>query len=99
MLDRYFESSKIKVSLHFDGFPKEAIKTGNLKIIYSGKRIADSLIKEEIDNSIKDVLANTSFIGGKTVEEFERKFAELLSAGHCIGVGNGTDALQISLKV
>ena len=51
MLDRYFAGSKVKVSLHFDGYPKDAIRTSNLKIIYSGKRIADSLIKEEIDNA------------------------------------------------
>jgi len=51
MLDRFFDGKKVKVSLHFDGFPKEAIKTGNIKIIYSNKRVADSLIKEEIDNA------------------------------------------------
>ena len=31
------------------------------------------------------------------VEEFEREFAEFCQAGHCLGVGNGTDALRFAL--
>ena len=34
-------------------------------------------IKSEIDKSIKDVLANTSFIGGEIVTEFENKIADI----------------------
>ncbi len=49
MLDRYFSGKKATVSLHFDGYPKEAIRTGNLKIIYSENKPADLLIKDEID--------------------------------------------------
>ncbi len=49
MLDRYFTGKKVSVSLHFDGYPKEAIRTANLKIIYSESRPADILIKDEID--------------------------------------------------
>ncbi len=49
MLDRYFSRKKVSVSLHFDGYPKDAIRTANLKIIYSENRPADILIKEEID--------------------------------------------------
>ena len=56
-------------------------------------------IKEEIDDSIKSVLNETSFIKSRSVEVFENRFAELLNVKHCIGVGNGTDALHISLKV
>lgn len=55
-------------------------------------------IKEEIDAAIQEVIENTAFIKGKYVENFENKFAEKLGIKHCIGVGNGTDALIISLK-
>lgn len=55
-------------------------------------------IKEEIDAAIASVIADAAFIKGKYVESFERHFADYLGVKHCIGVGNGTDALFISLK-
>lgn len=55
-------------------------------------------IKPEIDATIQDVVSNTAFIGGKKLKEFEVAFAEFCGAKHAIGVGNGTDALEIALK-
>lgn len=51
MLSRYFSSTKSSVSLHFDGFEKESIKTSNLKIFYSNNSSADNIIKSEIEKS------------------------------------------------
>lgn len=56
-------------------------------------------IKSDIDNAIATVLNDTSFIGGPVVREFEHKFAALYGVKHCIGVGNGTDAIYITLKM
>lgn len=56
-------------------------------------------IKSEIDAAIGGVLNDSGFIGGKHVEFFEKKFADYLGIKHCVGVGNGTDALFIALKV
>jgi predicted RNA-binding protein with PIN domain len=39
-----------KVSLHFDGFPGQSIKIQNIKIIYSGNKIADDEIKSQIEH-------------------------------------------------
>ena len=50
LLDRYFSKKKIKVTLHFDGFAGDAIKTYKVKIIYSDKKTADQKIKNQIDN-------------------------------------------------
>ncbi len=55
-------------------------------------------IQESIDSAIKRVISNTSFIGGKEVDEFEKAFASYLSVKHCIGCANGTDSLEIILK-
>jgi len=49
-LDQYFRDKKFKVSLHFDGFPGDAIPTSFCKISYSKKRPADNMIKKEIDS-------------------------------------------------
>jgi len=55
-------------------------------------------IKNEIDEAIERVIADTAFINGKYVQEFEVNFSQYCSAKHCIGVGNGTDAIFIALK-
>jgi dTDP-4-amino-4,6-dideoxygalactose transaminase len=55
-------------------------------------------IKEEIDQSISEVIAQTAFVGGAYPRSFERAFANYCGVHHCIGVGNGTDALHITLQ-
>jgi UDP-2-acetamido-2-deoxy-ribo-hexuluronate aminotransferase len=54
-------------------------------------------IKEEIDNSIAQVLESTAFIGGSFVKEFEKNLSDYLGNPHVISCGNGTDALQVAL--
>lgn len=55
-------------------------------------------IKEEIDREILSVLESTKYIKGSHVEKFEKEFAEYAGAKHCIGVGNGTDAIFLALR-
>ena len=43
------------------------------------------------------VVENNEFIGGKFIKEFEAKFAEYIGTKYCVGVGNGTDALEIAI--
>lgn len=54
-------------------------------------------IKKEIDHAFGQVLASSSFIGGKFVAAFEQEFAAYLGTKHCIGCANGTDAIEILL--
>ena len=56
-------------------------------------------IKADIDNAISSVIENTAFIGGKFVKEFETNFAKSYRVKHCIGTGNGTDAIYIVLRM
>lgn len=56
-------------------------------------------IKDEIDSAISEVVSRCAFVGGPFVESFEKEFAKFCNVKHCIGVGNGTDALFIALKV
>lgn len=55
-------------------------------------------IKTEIDAAIAGVIADSAYIGGERVKKFEADFAAYIGARHCIGVGNGTDAIEIALK-
>lgn len=54
-------------------------------------------IHEELAPQLQDILQRAAFIGGKEVELFEQQYADFLGARHCIGVGNGTDALELAL--
>jgi dTDP-4-amino-4,6-dideoxygalactose transaminase len=56
-------------------------------------------IKNEIDNAISTVISETSFIGGKHVEAFEKNFGNLYGVKHCISLANGTDSLYILMKM
>lgn len=52
----------------------------------------------EVRAGVAEVFATTSFIGGKPVADFERAYAAFCGVEHCIGVGNGTDAIELALR-
>lgn len=54
-------------------------------------------IKQEIDEAVLECLGSSAFIKGPAVKRFEADFAQYQGAGHVIGCGNGTDALQLAL--
>lgn len=56
------------------------------------------VIKDEIDEAVKEVLSSQNFILGPQLEAFEREFARYLGVKYCIGVGNGLDALQLIIR-
>jgi dTDP-4-amino-4,6-dideoxygalactose transaminase len=55
-------------------------------------------IKGEIDRAVSTVISQTAFIGGPHLKNFEEAFARFCNVNHCIGVGNGTDAIFIALR-
>jgi dTDP-4-amino-4,6-dideoxygalactose transaminase len=55
-------------------------------------------IKGEIGPMIEEVLASKAFIQGKYAAAFEKEFAALHRAAHCVGCSNGTTALFLALK-
>jgi dTDP-4-amino-4,6-dideoxygalactose transaminase len=55
-------------------------------------------IQSEVQLGIARVMENTNFILGKEVEEFEAAFATFSQAAHCVGVANGTDAIELLLR-
>jgi dTDP-4-amino-4,6-dideoxygalactose transaminase len=55
-------------------------------------------VAEEVASGWHDVLSQTAFVGGPQVAAFEREFATFIGTQQCIGVGNGTDAIEIGLR-
>lgn len=53
--------------------------------------------KKIVNNAIKKCLESGWYILGEEVKKFEEEFANYIGTKYCIGVGNGLEALQISL--
>ena len=55
-------------------------------------------VAEEVAAGWAQVVERTAFINGPQVAAFEREYAEYLGVAHCVGVGSGTDALELALR-
>lgn len=54
--------------------------------------------RSEINSAIASVLNSGQYILGKEVNLFEKEFSAFLGTKYCIGVGNGTDAIEMALR-
>lgn len=54
-------------------------------------------LQTEIDAAVSRVLASGSYILSEEVSDFESEYAQFCGAEHCVGVGNGLDALRLAL--
>jgi dTDP-4-amino-4,6-dideoxygalactose transaminase len=55
-------------------------------------------LKTEIDAAVMTVLDRGWYLLGEEIQAFEEEFARFIGVKHCIGVGNGLDALTIALR-
>lgn len=55
-------------------------------------------LKAELDEAYSRFMRSAWYILGREVEEFERQFAQYCGVAHCVGVGNGLDALHLILR-
>lgn len=55
-------------------------------------------MREKIEQAVCAQMRSGSYIGGKAVADFERKFASYVGVSHAVAVNSGTDALVIALK-
>jgi dTDP-4-amino-4,6-dideoxygalactose transaminase len=55
-------------------------------------------IQPEIDRAMAEVIAQSAYIRGPFVDDFERKWAAAVGVKHCVSVANGTDAIYIALR-
>ena len=53
---------------------------------------------EAIDDAIRQVVDSGRWVLGPRVEDFERQFASYLGVCECVGVANGTDAIELALR-
>jgi dTDP-4-amino-4,6-dideoxygalactose transaminase len=61
-------------------------------------RIQHEQVRDELNEGLAQVLQTSSFVLGPAVKAFEKGYAKFEGVGHCIGVGNGTDAIEFMLR-
>jgi dTDP-4-amino-4,6-dideoxygalactose transaminase len=55
-------------------------------------------VADEVRAGFERVMGASAFVLGDDVERFEREYARFSEVSHCIGVANGTDALELALR-
>ncbi|MBU0620438.1 MAG: DegT/DnrJ/EryC1/StrS family aminotransferase [Gammaproteobacteria bacterium] len=55
-------------------------------------------LRVELREAFDRVLDSGWYVLGEEVEQFEREFADYCGAAHCVGVGNGLDALHMIVR-
>ena len=57
-----------------------------------------SVLKDEMDKAILDVVASSAYVMGPKIKEMEVAFADYVGVKHCVACNSGTDALLLALK-
>ena len=61
-------------------------------------RAAHAQVAAEIQAGFDEVMSSAAFIKSEVVAAFEREYAASTGVAHCVGVANGTDALELALR-
>ena len=61
-------------------------------------RAAHAEVAAEIQAGFDEVMGSAAFVKGEVAAAFEREYAAFAGVGHCVGVANGTDALELALR-
>lgn len=61
-------------------------------------KLQHARIAATVAEGFEEVLATTSFVLGPQVDRFEREYADFCGVSDCVGVGNGTDAIELALR-
>ena len=68
-----------------------------MKVPFLDLKAHHAPLLEKFDRAIREVIESNAFAGGPFVERFEKEFAAYCGSKYAIGVGNGTDALWLTL--
>ena len=71
----------------------------NIQVPFIDLNAQHGAVFNDIHDRFMDIIADTGFILGKHVNEFEKKFARLHGVDYCVGVSSGTAALHLALML
>ena len=58
----------------------------------------NAAFRPALSAAIEQVVSSGWYVGGEALSDFETAFARYVGVPHCVGVGNGLDALTLSLQ-
>jgi dTDP-4-amino-4,6-dideoxygalactose transaminase len=70
--------------------------SNNIPLVDLGRQHAE--VADAVREGMDRVISRTAFVLGPEVAEFEQAYATFSGVQHCIGVANGTDALELALR-
>lgn len=74
------------------------MNTSDIHIPFLDLAKINTKYQSDFDQVFKELTTSGRYIQGKLLERFEHAFASFCGAKHCIGTGNGLDALTLILK-
>jgi dTDP-4-amino-4,6-dideoxygalactose transaminase len=69
-----------------------------VRVPFLDLRVAHRELGAELDAAHRRVMESGWFVLGEELAAFEREFAAYCGTRHCVGVGNGLDALHLTLR-
>lgn len=69
-----------------------------IRIPYLDIKAGNALVQKELNQAFERIIDSGWFILGAAVEDFEAAFAAYVGVKHCVGVGNGLEALHLILR-
>lgn len=77
---------------------KQMKEVNKLEIPFVTLKPMHDEISEELEQAFRKVIKVSNYIQGEECLLFEKEYAEYCKTEHCIGVGNGLDALSLILR-
>jgi dTDP-4-amino-4,6-dideoxygalactose transaminase len=71
---------------------------GSPRVPFVDLRLQNDLVAEDVRRAVAAVCGDGAFVLGPPVRAFEAEYAAFCGVEHCIGVGNGTDAIELALR-
>src|SRR2546427_8171169 len=82
----------------FEGDDNDMTVVATQEIPLVDLRAQYATIREEVRKAIDEVLDSMQLTIGPNVKAFDQEFATYIGSKHAIGVGSGTDALQLPIR-
>jgi len=69
-----------------------------MKLSFSDLYSFNKPFEEDFLTDVREIFRDSSFVGGKFIEKFERTFSETTRNKYCVSTSSGTDSLSVILR-
>ena len=94
--DEYDETDYIRDRAAFAAWERDEAAIASVPYLDLSRQMDE--VGPDIELAMRRVVKSGRFIGGAEVERFEADFAAYCQGGHMVGVGNGLEALSLTLR-